>query len=71
VGYARGGTSEFPRWLKAALELLQNCPCKTGCPRCVLSPKCGNGNQYLDKHAAKVLATELLERLNKVQRVMN
>jgi DEAD/DEAH box helicase domain-containing protein len=71
VGYARGGTSEFPSWLKAALELLKDCPCKTGCPRCVLSPKCGNGNQYLDKHAAKVLASELLERLNKVQRVVN
>jgi DEAD/DEAH box helicase domain-containing protein len=71
VGYTRAGTSVFPEWLQAALELLKDCPCKTGCPRCVLSPKCGNGNQYLDKHAAKVLANELLERLHKVQRVMN
>ncbi len=71
VGYSRAGTSVFPEWLKAALDLLKDCPCKTGCPRCVLSPKCGNGNQYLDKHAARVLANELLERLNKVQRVMN
>jgi DEAD/DEAH box helicase domain-containing protein len=71
VGYTRAGTSVFPEWLKAALELLKDCPCKTGCPRCVLSPKCGNGNQYLDKHAARVLANELLEKLTRVQRVMN
>lgn len=71
VGYARAGTSVFPEWLKAALELLKSCPCKTGCPRCILSPKCGNGNQHLDKHAAKVLANELLEKLNRAVRVMN
>lgn len=69
VGYARAGTGVFPQWLQAAFELLQQCPCKTGCPRCVLSPKCGNGNQYLDKHAAKVLANELLAVLKCVPRV--
>jgi DEAD/DEAH box helicase domain-containing protein len=74
VGYARAGTSVFDDWLEAARDLLTDCPCKQGCPRCVLSPKCGNGNQYLDKHAAKVLANELLEYLRKVyagSRVLN
>jgi DEAD/DEAH box helicase domain-containing protein len=63
VGYAQAGASVFPEWLKAAAELLHDCPCKTGCPRCILSPKCGNGNQHLDKHAARVLANELLATL--------
>jgi DEAD/DEAH box helicase domain-containing protein len=71
VGYARAGTSVFPDWLQAAFDLLKECPCKNGCPRCVLSPKCGNGNQYLDKHAAKVLANEMLEKLRRVPRVLS
>ncbi len=71
VGYSRAGTSVFPDWLQAAFDLLKDCPCKNGCPRCVLSPKCGNGNQYLDKHAAKVLANEMLEKLRRVPRVLS
>jgi len=63
VGYAREGAAGFPAWLAAARDLLRDCPCKSGCPRCVLSPKCGNGNQYLDKGAALALAEALLERL--------
>lgn len=72
VGYARAGTTLFPDWLQAAYALLHDCPCKTGCPRCVLSPKCGNGNQYLDKQAAKRLASALLGTLQaSPDRVMN
>ena len=66
VGYTRAGTTVFKDWLTAAYDLLCDCPCKTGCPRCVLSPKCGNGNQYLDKQAAKVLAKGMLEKLESI-----
>nr|WP_279232146.1 DEAD/DEAH box helicase [Thermus albus] len=59
VGYARQAARRFPQWIQAALELLKACPCQEGCPRCVLSPKCGNGNQYLDKEAALFLAAHL------------
>lgn len=62
VGYARAGASVFRSWLAAARDLLAACPCEAGCPRCVLSPKCGNGNQYLDKAAALTLAEALLDR---------
>lgn len=65
VGYARAGASAFGAWLQAAHDLLAACPCAAGCPRCVLSPKCGNGNQYLDKGAALALAAALLRRLEK------
>ena len=57
VGYARAGAAVFDAWLDAAVELLARCPCQHGCPRCVLSPKCGNGNQFLDKRAAHALGT--------------
>ena len=72
VGYARTGTTLFPDWLKAAYDLLSDCPCKAGCPRCVLSPKCGNGNQYLDKQSARILANALLKSLSvRNEKVMN
>lgn len=74
VGYTRAGTTLFPAWLQAAIDLLKDCPCKNGCPRCVLSPKCGNGNQYLDKQAAQALANKLLNHIQKNHidtRVMN
>jgi DEAD/DEAH box helicase domain-containing protein len=70
VGYAAGGAGRFRDWLGAARDLLRDCPCKSGCPRCVLSPKCGNGNQFLDKAAALTLATLLLERLAEDRRAL-
>ncbi len=60
VGYAREGAAQFGAWLRGARDLLARCPCRGGCPRCILSPKCGNGNQILDKGAALALATALL-----------
>lgn len=60
VGYAKGGAEQFTEWVTAAKDLLASCPCRAGCPRCVLSPKCGNGNQYLDKAQALRLAELLL-----------
>ena len=62
VGYARAGAAAFEAWLTAARDLLAACGCEAGCPRCVLSPKCGNGNQFLDKGAALRLAEALLAR---------
>lgn len=62
VGYAKAAARQFPRWVAAACDLLQRCPCEEGCPRCILSPKCGNGNQYLHKQAALLLAEALRTR---------
>lgn len=47
-------------WLAAARDRLDRCPCAAGCPGCVISPKCGNGNQALDKAGARALADLLL-----------
>ncbi len=45
--------------LEATLEMVRDCPCESGCPACVHSPRCGNGNRPIDK-AAAVQALELL-----------
>jgi len=49
------------RHLATTLESLLACACRAGCPSCVQSPKCGNGNEHLDKGAALALLDALLE----------
>ena len=45
---------------KATLQLVKECPCESGCPACVQSPKCGNYNEPLDKRAAVVILEGLV-----------
>ncbi|MBA8826549.1 DEAD/DEAH box helicase domain-containing protein [Saccharopolyspora lacisalsi] len=52
AGFAdRGFAALFP-WLAATREAIASCECPAGCPSCVQSPKCGNGNEPLDKAGA-------------------
>jgi DEAD/DEAH box helicase domain-containing protein len=60
AGIAARGFAEAAEHQSATLEAIARCPCKTGCPSCVQSPKCGNGNEPLDKAGAiRLLATIL------------
>ena len=52
AGIAELGFEAADRHLHATLGVLEDCPCVDGCPSCVQSPKCGNGNEPLDKHGA-------------------
>ena len=58
-GFAQRGFEVAEQWLPATLERLESCPCEQGCPSCVVSPKCGNANQVLDKCAAVLLLRHL------------
>lgn len=45
--------------LETTQRLIADCPCEGGCPACVHSPRCGNGNRPIDK-AASLRVLELL-----------
>lgn len=60
VGIAELGFGAGRRHLEATLAVVERCPCRTGCPSCVQSPKCGNGNEPLDKAAAVALLRVVL-----------
>src|SRR6202012_4009354 len=59
VGITRRGYEEFERLVHDAQRLIGECPCRSGCPSCVQSPKCGNLNDPLSKRGA----LELLRRM--------
>ena len=50
-------------WLSATRTAIADCKCDDGCPACVQSPKCGNGNNPLDKQLAVALLDVVLSRL--------
>jgi DEAD/DEAH box helicase domain-containing protein len=59
VGLTRRGYDQFERLTADARRLIGECPCRSGCPSCVQSPKCGNLNEPLSKRGA----LELLRRM--------
>ena len=62
AGFAERGFHAAADWLTATREAISSCGCEDGCPSCVQSPKCGNGNNPLDKHVAVELLDVLLEQ---------
>ncbi|MCP3940976.1 MAG: DEAD/DEAH box helicase [Desulfobacteraceae bacterium] len=51
--------------LKRTFDVIANCPCDTGCPACVHSPKCGSGNRPIDKFSSeKILEIILTDNLS-------
>ena len=61
VGIAERGFEQFEGWVADTAALLRGCPCTSGCPSCVQSPKCGNLNELLDKDGALTFLTRLVD----------
>ncbi|WP_447924599.1 DEAD/DEAH box helicase [Georgenia muralis] len=60
AGFAERGYRAAREWVEATLGAITACGCLDGCPSCVQSPKCGNGNSPLDKRGATRLLRLLL-----------
>ncbi|MDO5662795.1 MAG: DUF1998 domain-containing protein, partial [Brachybacterium sp.] len=52
AGFAERGAQSAAAWVRSTAEMIGECPCESGCPACVVSPKCGNGNEPLSKPGA-------------------
>ncbi len=60
VGVTEKGFALLDGLLARTLDAIATCPCEAGCPSCIQSPKCGNLNEPLDKHAAILIVRFLL-----------
>jgi DEAD/DEAH box helicase domain-containing protein len=63
AGFAERGHATLAEWLTATRDAIAACECLSGCPSCVQSPKCGNGNEPLDKAGASRLLDLVLEHI--------
>ncbi len=61
AGLTRKAYQEAKDLLTTTFDTIKSCPCKTGCPSCVHSPKCGSGNRPIDKDAALFVLKELID----------
>ncbi|MFH2218890.1 MAG: DEAD/DEAH box helicase [Pseudomonadota bacterium] len=52
AGLSRQAFQRSGDLLSYTLDAISACPCESGCPSCVHSPKCGSGNRPIDKSAA-------------------
>lgn len=63
AGFAERGFRQARTWLGATAAAIEACECPRGCPSCVQSPKCGNGNDPLDKAGAVLVLKLVLAEL--------
>ena len=62
AGFAERGADDAAAWVRATADMIGECGCESGCPACVVSPKCGNGNEPLSKREAERLLGLLREK---------
>jgi DEAD/DEAH box helicase domain-containing protein len=60
IGISRTAFARFEELCRDAHTLISECPCSSGCPSCVQSPKCGNLNEPLHKAGSRLLLARML-----------
>jgi DEAD/DEAH box helicase domain-containing protein len=68
AGFAERGFRQARIWLGATAAAIEACECPRGCPSCVQSPKCGSGNDPLDKAGAALVLRLVLAELGRESR---
>src|SRR5262249_41683455 len=68
AGFAERAYHVAVEWLRATREAISSCGCEHGCPSCVHSPKCGNGNEPLSKADAVRVLDAVLDALRSAER---
>jgi DEAD/DEAH box helicase domain-containing protein len=63
AGFSERGFAALREWLRMTRATVASCECESGCPSCVQSPKCGNGNDPLDKAGAVRVLDAVLDEL--------
>lgn len=58
-GFSREAYTRAAALLAHTGRVIERCACDSGCPACVHSPKCGSGNQPMDKAGALTLMRAL------------
>jgi DEAD/DEAH box helicase domain-containing protein len=66
AGLCRQAYLKADSLVKYTLKTIDTCPCETGCPSCVHSPKCGSGNRPIDKEAAVWILNKLVNSKEKM-----
>ena len=61
VGLAKILFENIEKLIEKSKDSIYKCKCLDNCPRCVLSTKCGNFNEYLDKHSARFIYRRLFK----------
>jgi len=62
LGLSRQAFDNADQLIKRTHEAIVDCPCETGCPACVHSPKCGSGNRPIDKFSASTILEMIQNR---------
>jgi DEAD/DEAH box helicase domain-containing protein len=60
AGLSRQAFKRAKDLLENTLDVIRECPCESGCPSCVHSPKCGSGNRPIDKAAAIFILNKII-----------
>ncbi len=66
AGFTMRGSQVAPAWLSTTADAIRSCHCISGCPSCIQSPKCGNGNDPLDKSGSVEVLQVLVRALPSV-----